>query len=249
MTSNTKAFVAALAALRDRGAGEACLMVVDGEPGLSKTRTAEWWAVQNGAVLLRAKREWTPSWMLRDLLARVTTEPPAQSFERMYRQALEHLARLAKQAERDGLTLAVLIDEADHIIGNGRAMETLRDLSDSLEIPFVFVGMGKISHQLKRYPQIASRVGQRVEFQRLSRQDAEALVKGLCEADVAADLVDFLHAETKGRAREIKEALAPIERMGRRNPGKPVDLAALAGAVLFNDRETGKPVKVPGAAR
>ncbi len=244
-TGNSKAFMAALARLNERGAGEACLMVVDGEPGLSKTRTALWFAVQQDAVLLRAKKEWTPPWMLRDLLTAISKEPPAHSFEGRYRQALQRLGQSAAEAAREKRTFAVVIDEADHIARSERLLDTLRDLSDMLEIPFVLVGMGRIRHLLARHPQVASRVGQVVEFTALSPDDTATLVNGLCEVEVEPGLVAFLHRVSGGYAREVKEGIAAIERFGRRNAGSgPVTLAAMAGQTLMVDRATGKDIKV-----
>ena len=43
-TSNTMKLLAALDALKNRGAEEACLAVIDGEPGLGKTTTIQWFA-------------------------------------------------------------------------------------------------------------------------------------------------------------------------------------------------------------
>lgn len=245
-TRNTKAFLAGVAALRQRGAGEACLMLVSGQPGLSKTVTAKWWAVQNGAPFVRAKAEWTPSWMLRDILATITNTEAAPSFEKMYKQVLTALADQTRRAEREGTVSALVIDEIDHIANSQKMMEALRDIGDALEIPIILVGMGKVEQKLNRYPQIASRIGQRVKFEELDLTDARAMVTGLAEVEVADDLISFLNGKTS-YAREIKEAIAPIERTGRRNPGKPVDLAAMAGQTLFNERGAGAPVKVPGA--
>lgn len=82
-TTNARMFLDSYSKLEQRGAAEACLMVVDGEPGSSKTTTTQWWAVQNQAVFLRAKREWTPAWMLRDLLGQMA-KTPEYSFEKMF---------------------------------------------------------------------------------------------------------------------------------------------------------------------
>lgn len=71
------------------------------------------------------------------------------------RQASAHLANRV---------FGLVFDEADHISGQGRIMETLRDLSDVIELPIVLVGMGKIRDNLTRFPQIASRVSHYVRF-------------------------------------------------------------------------------------
>ena len=242
-TENSNRFFAGLLALADRGASEACFLVVDGEPGLGKTTIVYRWVVQEGCVYLRAKKEWTPGWMLRELLESLKITPE-YSFEKMYRQALGALAGQASAAERDGTTFAVVVDEADHISRRGEILETLRDLSDMLEIPFVLVGMGRIRNNLSRFPQILSRVAQPVEFKPCPLSDVAALVKGLCEVPVGDDLVAFLHAVSKGFTREVKEGIAAIERFGKRNPGKTVDCALMDGQPLLTDRATGKPILV-----
>lgn len=123
-------------------------------------------------------------------------------------------------------------------------METIRDLSDMLEIPFILVGMGRVRHNLTRFPAIASRVGQTVEFKVAPLADAQALVDQLCEVPVKPDLVEYLHRAAQGKFREIKEGLAAIERFGKRNPGMEIGVAEMAGQVLMNDRGTSKPVVV-----
>ena len=244
-TQNALSFIAGLSALQQRGANEACLMVVDGEPGLGKTTTIQWWAVQNGAVFLRAKKEWTPAWCLRELLETLRKQPEF-SFERMFRQAVQALGARAMAADRDGLPFAVVIDEVDHISRNARLLETIRDLSDMLEIPFILVGMGRVRHNLTRFPQIASRVGQHVQFAEAPLQDAQALVTQLSEVPVKPDLVEYLHRVSKGRSREIKEGIASIERFGKRQAGTEIGLAEMSGQPLFNDRSTGAAILVRG---
>lgn len=242
-TENTKRFLAALDVLKDRGAEEACLMVLDGAPGLGKSELAKWFAIQKGCPYLRAKKEWRPAWMLRELLASLSVLPE-YSFERMYAQALDHLSQRAHDAARDGAMFAVVVDEIDHIVRSGRLLETLRDLSDMLEIPFILVGMDRVRDRFGRFPQVASRVGQYVEFKPAGRKDVAAMAAELCEVELKDDLIDFLLDASGGHYREIKDALKNIERAGRRNAGKPVAAADMAGEVLFYSRRDGAAVKV-----
>lgn len=245
-TGNTARFLAAIEALQRRGAGEACLVVVDGEPGLGKSHTAQWWALGTGSILLRAKAKTTPPWLLRELLAELGVQPE-HSFERMFRQAIEALSARAEAAARDGTDFALVLDEVDHVIRQRQVLETLRDLSDMLEVPIVLVGMGRVRHGLTRYPQIASRVAQYVAFEPAPEEDVAALVAGLCEVPVSADLVGLVGQLAKGRMREVLEAIAAIERFGRRNRGAEVTRQAMAGETIMNDRATGRPITVRAA--
>jgi len=241
-TSNVARFLAAFTALEERGAGEACLMVIDGYPGHGKTSVTDWWATQHDAVFIRAKAEWTPRWMMQELLE-VMSIVPRHSFQDRFKQAIDGLMERHRQAVIERRPFAVIVDEVDHISRNTKILETLRDLSDLLEIPFVFVGMGKVRANLTRFPQIASRVGQYVEFQPANRADVGKLVSELCEVEVAEDLVEFLHRVSKGRIREVKEGLMAIERFGKHNAEK-VTCKSMTGKVLLNSRENGRPIKV-----
>lgn len=89
-TENVVRLMQGIAALEKRGAEECSLVVVDGEPGLGKTTTLEWWATQNNLIYLRAVKQWTAMWFLADLLQALRTAP-AHSFQRRYKQALEAL--------------------------------------------------------------------------------------------------------------------------------------------------------------
>lgn len=241
-TENTARFLGALQLLDARGAEEACLMVVDGPPGTGKSQCIEHCAVQQNWIFLRAKQGWSRAWMLRDLLESLQV-PPAHSYERMYKQAVEALGLRKTQAARQGELLALVIDEADHIVRRVECLEGLRDLTDYLELPVILVGMGRIRSSLSRYPQIASRIAQHVQFEPCSASDTAAMIRGLAEVEVAACLIDYVHAESRGLAREIKEAIARIEEYGRRNEG-PVTVQAMAGQVLMYDRTNSQPITV-----
>lgn len=246
-TGNVAAFRGRFQALERRGAEEACLMIVDGPPGLGKTTTLTHWVAQTGAIYLRACKEWTPSWFLNDLLSEFRIAPQ-HSYQRRYKQALEAMLGRQTMCEHQRKTFAVVIDEADHISRSSRIMESIRDFSDNGDIVFVLVGMGKIRDNLVAFPQVSSRVAQYCRFDKASLADVRAFADGLCEVPVADDLVGFIHHVTQGYNREIKEALASVERFGRRNgagEGKPVQLGHLAGQPLVNDRRSGAPIIVP----
>lgn len=127
-------------------------------------------------------------------------------------------------------------------------MESIRDFSDMGDIVFVLVGMGRIRDNLVQFPQVASRIAQYVKFEQATRDDVRAFYDTLCEVPVADDVVGFTHQVTNGFNREIKEALATVERIGKRNApdaANPIALAHLSGQPLVNDRRTGAPIIVP----
>ena len=250
-TANVARFQRALGQVERRGAAEACLMVVDGPPGLGKTTVMRHWAAQTGSVYLRAKKEWTPCWMMRELLGELGMAAP-HAFEKQFAQALSLLADRQSEAVISGRAFGLVIDEADHVARQARIMETVRDLSDTLELPVILVGMGRVRDALVRFPQVASRIGQYVRFEPAAEKDVRLLLEGLCEVPVAADLAAYVARVTRGYTREIKEAVAHIERFGHRNPpadaGRGLTLAEMAGQVIVNDRRSGQPIRIPVSA-
>ena len=245
-TQNVKKLMAGMAAIEQRGAGEACLVVVDGSPGLGKTENISYMAAQNASVFVRAKREWTPNWMLGELLEACGVQAKPQSFERKYRLLVETLSMQAKPAADNGEMFFVGIDECDYICRSDKMLSTIRDLSDFVEIPFVLVGMGKVRDSLTRFPQVTSRVGQYVRFEKLTPEDTEKVVRELCEVKVKDDLIALLHEKANGYIREVKEGIAHIERFGKMQDSTEIGVAEMNGQVLLNDRATSRPIIVRG---
>lgn len=247
-TENIKRFDTCLSALERRGAQEACLMVVDGQPGLGKTTSLYRWAAQNDAVYLRAKKEWTPAWFLNELLGELNVNDPAHAFQKRFNQAMEALLKRQSVMLAQRRTFSVVIDEADHISRSSRIMETIRDFSDLGDIVFILVGMGKLRDNLTALPQIARRVAQYVHFEPATIDDVRLFLQSICEVPVGDDIVQYVHQVTRGYNREIKEAIANIERAGKRgefDAENPMHLSDMAGKLLVNDRQTGAAIFVP----
>lgn len=242
ITSNVQKFLSGYERVESRAAVEKCFMVVEGEPGRGKTSTAEWFAIQNDLPIVRAKREWNSRWMLEDLLDGLGSEPD-RTFKDMYRQAVRVLAGRSESARAAGSPYAVVIDEADHIVGSPKMMETLRDLTDQVEVPVILVGMGRLIKALTRYKQISSRVSAEVTFDALIPDDTRRLIAGRSEIEVADDVCLYLHKASNGYAREVLEGIGSIERVGRRL-GRAVTLADMEGQILLTDRVTGKSLMV-----
>ena len=164
----------------------------------------------------------------------------AYSYENMFRQVIEELGKRSAISRIENLPFAIVVDEADHVIGSGALIETLRDISDLIEVPIILVGMRQIRERLARFPQVASRIegGAHIRFEPLTRADTQALIDARCEVEVAEPLADVLHQKSGGFAREILTGLSSIERVGARLD-HPVDLADMEGIVLLTERSTG----------
>ncbi len=243
-TSNSLKVMQALEALNKRGAEEACLMVVDGKPGLGKSATIEYMAIEYNSAYVRAKAEWTPNWFLVDLLASLGVVAEHR-FAKKFEQAIVAIAARMETALNAGGEFYIFIDEIDHVTGNKKILETMRDISDNLMVPVILVGMGKVRTSItSRYPQIASRISQFVEFKAATLEDTAAMIRGLCDFEVTDDLVEYVHKSTKGMYRETKEAIAHMERHGRNQNLEIIDLKSMIGKHLMNDRSNGNPIYV-----
>lgn len=246
-TKNYLRFMGAMSALNERGAEECCLVIVDGLPGLGKTTTLSKWASESQCIYLRAKTEWSPYWLLGELLKQMRIDPP-HGYEKRFTAALKALGTLAHSAELADREFAVVIDEADHISAKAKLIDTVRDLSDTSGIPIILVGMGRIRDNLTRFPQTMSRVSSYVRFEPADSDDVKLFLDEKCEVSVAPNLAEFVARVTGGYNREIQEAIKSIERFGLRlDSDAPLTMADMAGHKLVNDRSSGQPIIVPEA--
>ncbi|ANH05011.1 AAA family ATPase [Shinella sp. HZN7] len=248
-TTNVKKFMGALTSLNDRGAVEACMVVVDGEPGLGKTTTLSRWVAQTGSVYVRAQVGWDYGWFINTLLREMSIHPPRSKEER-YERLLKELAERAARADFEGKTFGLVIDECDLVSTRPAIMEAIRGISDIQFLPTILVGMGRLRENLRRFPQIESRAPRKVRFEAATLDDTRAIIAARCEVPVAPDLVEFVWKVSRGYNREILEAIAHIERFGfRMEPGpEGVTMSDMAGQMIMNDRSSGKPIMLPRAA-
>jgi DNA transposition AAA+ family ATPase len=230
-TSNVMRFTAGITKLEQRGASEASWLLATGEPGLGKTKTIQWYATQQGGIYLRAKSNWTPRWLLAEIVSELGFSS-GNSLQALFNQALGALAQSP---------CPIVIDEARNMLHDGRLLETLRDLSDLTEVPIILGGEDFVLGRLaSRYPQIASRISEVVKFEAASIADVRICVDTLCEVKVADDLVAEIHKQSLGYLREIKNAVAACEAFGKRLGGRELTLADIGGQKLCRDRRQAK---------
>jgi hypothetical protein len=232
-TSNVDKFHTGITLVQTRGASEASWLATIGEPGFGKTKTMQWWAVQNKAVYLRAKANWRPHWLLSELVGELTGAETSGSTKTLFGIALRELAR--RQC-------AVVVDEAWNMLHDSRLLETLRDLSDLVENVVVLGGEKRVTDRLtQRFPQISSRISEIVQFAPASVKDVRIMCDALAEVPISDDLVEAIHKASGGYYREIKNAIARAETFGKRHAGKQVAAKDVAGQELCRDRLGGLP--------
>ncbi|MCI5041030.1 MAG: ATP-binding protein [Donghicola eburneus] len=255
-TENYRRFVGALKSLDERGAVEACLVVVDGQPGLGKTTTLSRWVAQTGSVYMRAQKGWDYNWFIKDLLTELgVSYQTIRGKREKFARVMEELQNRADHAALAGEVFGLVIDECDLVSRRAEIMEAIRGISDLRFLPTILVGMGQLRDDLRRFPQIESRAPNKVKFEASSLEDTASLIHNLCEVPVADDLVEFVWRASRGLNREILDAIMSIERFGRRfdpdpdGTGGGVTMADMAGQPIMNDRAKGMPIMVPGGRK
>jgi hypothetical protein len=231
--SNLHRFMGGLDALEKRAAPEACIMVVTSEPGYGKTQTLLWYSTQSReAIYLRAKSGYTRHWFLSDLLQELGGMP-GRNNEEMFRDVVKRMT---------GHAYVVILDEVEHALADSQVLEALRDLADLLETPVVMVGMDQAQAKIARHPQISSRVAVVVHFQPASAEDIALTARELLEGvTLQEDLVREIQGQTKGRMREVMNALAICERLARQSKATTLSKADIEGQELTYDWQARKP--------
>jgi DNA transposition AAA+ family ATPase len=237
--SNYKRFRAGITAVENRGAAEAGWMLITGEAGYGKSSTVDNWAVETGAIYLRAKIEWTPNYFFHELAQRLgvdTRGRPKDLFARL-------------MSSIGGQGLPVIIDEVEHALrDNAAVLEALRDLTDLTETQAVLIGMEQAQTKISRHLQIASRIAHVVTFQPATPDDVRLTCTELAEVQIADNLCVEIHRQSGGRMREILNAIATVERTAKRNGQNQIALEDMVGQVLTHDWQVRKPraVKLAG---
>lgn len=217
-TSNVTRFCAAMERLGKRDDALPGMALVFGEPGLGKTRTALWWALQNGGVFIRTKKLMSGRWLLEEIVAELG-ESPAYRTSDLFRQCVEQLLSRPR---------TLIIDEVDYLAYDARVLETLRDLHDVAGTPLIFIGMDKADKKLNRYRHLYDRFVEVVRFRPLTRDDVASVAEQLCEVRLTGDAVDFIHAEAD-RFRQVLRWLYKAEARARANDLEEISAANLKG--------------------
>lgn len=230
-TNNYQRFQEGLAAVEGRGAQESSLLLVTGEAGYGKSETVDQWAIQSGAAYLRAKTHWTPKVFLTELAGNLKVDPSGKSND--------IFARVSGYIGRN--QTPIVIDEVDHCLrDNASVLEAVRDLSDLTEVVVVLVGMEKVQAKISKFLQISSRIAHVVTFGPATIEDVVMTCQQKCDVKVSSDLAAEIHRQSKGRMREIMNAIAMIEREASLNSLTEISLKNMAGRQLTLDWQTAK---------
>lgn len=239
-TENYARFVAGVRAVEQRGAAEAGMMLVHGQPGYGKSHIVSRWAEDAEAIFLRANVDWTPKYFLTELCRALNLDFRGTA-QKLFDRALRVLVN--RQCP-------LIVDEAEFTLrDNAAVLEKIRDFSDRAEVTVVLIGMEQIQRNISRFKQLSSRIAQVVEFTPSTAADVTLACKQLCEYELTPELSAEVLRLSAGRMREVLNILAGIERLARDNGLQgPLDVTHFEGVALAHDWQSRTAKKVRKAA-
>lgn len=200
-TGNVRTFEALLAGLA-LSPGEGRLGLVYGQAGRGKTRTTQWYAVNNRSVFLHCQKIWRSSELgfLQALCKeyKVTSIPgrkvPA------FQAVLE--AMIANKNK------PLFIEEIEEL--PGFFLELVKDLTDLSTAPIILVGENKLVTSLKENRRIWSRTFRQMEFQPVEPADLVSYVNQSTGIRLSPEVTEILHQSCEGDFRLVKRDLANL---------------------------------------
>ena len=205
-TQNVKNFVSLLDSLQNKPEGVSKMALVYGEPGLGKSKTALWWAIQNNAVYLRSSNMMTGRWFLRDL-AEELGEYPNYWTSDIFKQCENALLKYPR---------ILIIDEIDHLLGDKNSIETIRDLHDKTNTPMILIGMSMAEKRLIKYRPLYDRLSEIIRFNPFNLNDIKEIIHQLSEIPFNDEAIDLVYKRSN-RFRQIVRIISKCEVVAKNN--------------------------------
>jgi len=163
---------------------------------------------------LRLESNITPKDFLRGLMLKIVEKTMPYYDVRgtqneIYNQILDILHR-----EPDTV---IFIDEVDYGFSNERILATVRDLADQSLATFVLVGMERAKEKLaKLNSYYFDRCNGFFEFKPLTYDDADKILKELCDVKVDTEITKYIHQKCNGTMRIVNKYIDVLERIGKK---------------------------------
>ena len=198
------------------------MMLVFGEPGTGKTKTALWWKIQNGngenrIPYIRATRVMTPRSLLEQIVYELG-ETPLWKTSQILQQIKEHLLSNPRP---------IIVDEVDYLCRDA-FIEVLRDIHDLTDVPIIMLGMAEADKKIMRYRHLYDRISVIVPFKLLDIDDVRALAKQMLEVTLEEDLLKHITEQSRGKLRRIVTLFYRAERVAKANKVKKLDLSTFS---------------------
>jgi hypothetical protein len=185
-----------------------------GKAGLGKSRWGFKTALENGYIYLRLESNANVKDFLKALLSKLlnSTQPYCEikgTQNEIYCKILDIL--------QNDQNLVVVLDELDYAFQHKKILASVRDFADQSLATFVLVGMEQAKVKLKQMnPHYYDRFNCFYEFKELSFEDAEKLVKEVCEVTIDNEILKYIFSRCNGTMRILSKYIESLERVGKR---------------------------------
>lgn len=202
-------------------AGEGCLGKVTGQAGRGKTRTAQWYAADNGCVYLRVVGPMVTSGT--EFLETLCRELRLEGVPRR-QGAMFHAA--ANELSRD--TRPVFIDELERV--RDSVVDLVRDLSDASAAPIVLIGEETLNTVVNRNKRVWSRTFQAMDFEPVGPSDIIFYLKESAGMAPDGTVASLMHERSGGDWRLIKSATLSLVQQANANGSPEITLKMVKAA-------------------
>lgn len=220
-TKNVRNFQAMLDTLM-LSAGEGRFAAVVGPAGRGKTRTAQWYAANNGCVFLRCLSIWRHSELgfLQALCRELGINNPPHRKDPAFLAVMD---ALNKQEGRP-----VFIEEIEKL--PRLHLETVRDLADLSTAPFVLIGEEELKTHLRQVGRMWNRTFQLMEFEPVGVSDVLAFAGEAAGIQMPEEVAEVLHQGANGCFRVMKrDTISLVNIMNAKRATVPtVEMAKVA---------------------
>ena len=219
-TNNVKRFITMMNNLQNRAEGVPGMALVYGDPGLGKTRTINWWAFKNNAILVRCTQLMSARWLLSEIL---------EEMGEIYGYKISDCFKLVVRNLLVNPQI-IIIDEVDYLTVDSRAVETLRDIHDKTNVPIVLVGMINAKSRLKKFNHLYDRLSEIVKFEKFSKNDIKTIVQELSEVEMTDCAIRYIYTNLN-RFRQIVKVINKAEIIAKANGLNSIDEILIKEAI------------------
>ena len=226
-TSNHERFMSGLSAMKQRGASEACIMLLIGDPGTGKSCTVDHWGSEQQAIYIEGMPGMSLSFVW-DYLSDQTGVKGQSKFDK-FKLMVDYFKRTRQP---------IILDEAQHGFPNkAECIETLRRIAEQAGSILILVAHTSEQHRFgeHRLAHIATRISNVTELKPACLDDAALYIKELCEIVCDEAVAGIVHEQSRGRFRLMANAVITLERIGAKLGKASLTAADVKGYRLCED--------------
>jgi DNA transposition AAA+ family ATPase len=221
---NVTAAMVLLETLIARPPGLPGLGVMSEPSGFGKTIACQYAQNELGAIYIEARNYWTRKTFCEQLLIELGMPRPRGTIAHLMG---EIITVLGNNPDRP-----LIIDEADVLV-DIRAIELVRDIYETTQVPVLLVGEELLPQKLAEFERVHNRVLDWVLAEPCDQDDTAALAGIVCpKLELGADLLDLIRQQAEGRARRIVVSLHDVASFARREGLDRLDASSYGGRLF-----------------